>query len=224
MCGRYALYAPASQIAETFDLAPADLPDLSARYNIAPTSAVLGVHAYGGPTAERFRWGLIPFWADDPKKFGARMINARSETAHSSGAFKHAMAHRRLLVPASGFYEWEHRGDQKLPWFYRLQGDRVMALAGLWERWEGDGEEIRSCTILTTEANDLVEPVHDRMPVILPPAAWERWLDPDQRDPEAVRDLLHPYHGDDLVTWRVSQRVNRNDTEGEALVEPLDDA
>jgi len=219
MCGRFALYAPAGDLTEVFGVDV--LPELVARYNIAPTDEVLGVRAFsGGRMGELYRWGLVPWWSKDASG-GARMINARSEKAATAPAFRDAMAFRRLLVPASGFYEWRRVGGQRLPVFYRREDGAPMAFAGLWERWRGPDGELRSCTILTTDANDLVRPVHDRMPVILPPTAWTRWLDPDLHDPAEVQHLLAPYPREDLVAVPVSQRVNSVRNEGPELVDPV---
>lgn len=219
MCGRFALYAPASQIREVFgvDL----LPELTRHYNLAPTDSVMAIRQYPGERqADALRWGLLPFWAKDPKE-GARMINARSETVATHRAFKDCMAHRRCLVVASAFYEWEKQGKERLPWMFRPKQGQVMAFAGLWASWGRGDQRIESCTILTQEADATVQPIHDRMPVILDAPAWDRWLDPDQREPADLLDLLEPRASHDLAAVRVSQRVNnvRNDTSD--LTDPL---
>ena len=157
---------------------------------------------------EMLKWGLIPSWADDPG-IGARMINARSETVAEKPSFRRAFKERRCLIPADGFYEWQRTSGGKQPYYLRTKSGRPFAFAGLWESWDGDGSEIHSCTILTTDANDLVGEVHHRMPVILPPGDYELWLDPDVREPGELLPLLAPYPANDMEVYQVSRRVNR---------------
>lgn len=219
MCGRFALYAPASDIAEVFGVD--ELPEIVDRYNIAPTDPVLGIRAYeDGRMAEEYRWGLVPFWSKDAKG-AARLINARAEKAATAPAFREAMSRRRLLIPASGFYEWLKVGKDRLPTLFRLDSGLPMAFAGVWERWRGPDGVLRTCSILTTDANDVVRPLHDRMPVILPRRSWDAWLDPNQRDAAAVRHLLAPYALDDLEAVPVGTAVNNVKNEGPQLIEPV---
>ncbi len=158
------------------------------------------------------RWGLIPAWADDPS-LGDRLANARSETAATKPAFSQALRSRRCLVVADGFYEWRRTDGRKQPYFVGLQSDRPFGLAGPWERWEKGGEPVESCTILTTDANELMRPIHERMPVILPPDQYGLWLDPRCQDTDKLAKLLRPYPSKDMLAYRVSTVVNdpRND-------------
>jgi putative SOS response-associated peptidase YedK len=176
-------------IAEHFDLAGP--PELFPRYNVAPTQPVLAVRVAGvGREAVMLRWGLVPSWAKDLKQ---APINARAETAADKPTFRHALRKRRCLIPADGFYEWVALEGRKQPYCFRPGDGRPFAFAGLWERWEGPQGPVESCAILTTEANDLVRPVHDRMPVILPERHWRAWLDTDLQDAATVAPLLRPY-------------------------------
>lgn len=211
MCGRFTLRAPASEIAEAFSLFEA--PPFTPRFNIAPTQPVAAVRSdpdAGGPQRQFawLRWGLIPSWADDPS-IGNRMINARSESVAEKPAFRAALRRRRCLVLSDGFYEWQRAGRKKQPYFIHFRDDRPFAFAGLWETWEGpDHSAIESCTLLTTGPNDLMKPIHDRMPVILAPEHYDRWLDPNLQKPDEVVPLLGPYPGDELEALPVSPYVN----------------
>lgn len=214
MCGRFTLRKPASEIAQHFALFPDDvLSDLQLRprFNIAPGQPVLLVRADDAPgrrTAALARWGLVPSWAKDPA-MGNRLINARSETAPEKPAFRAAFRRRRCLIPADGFYEWQKQNGRKRPHFIRMRDDRLFALAGLWEAWEGqDHSALVTCTILTTEANRLLQPLHDRMPVILAADDYHTWLDPEA-DVETVRGLMRPFAEDALEHYPVSTLVNR---------------
>ncbi len=217
MCGRFALFAPSSSIAEVFGVALPDLPELVPRYNIAPTTGVLGVRRDGtARVAATFRWGLVPRWAPDLKG-GARMINARAETARTKPAFRDAFARRRLLIPASGFFEWRTEGKQKWPHFFSAADGAPLAFAGLWETWSKGDAPVHTATILTTSASAVVAPLHDRMPVILALADFDAWLDPTTPLDEAEA-LLRP--ADHLVARPVSQDVNSVRNDGPHLVEP----
>jgi putative SOS response-associated peptidase YedK len=180
-------------VAEAFDLP--EVPDLLPRFNIAPGQSVAVVREM--PQAQDrqlayLRWGLIPAWADDPS-IGDRLANARSKTVATKPSFRRAFRSRRCLVVADGFYEWQKINGRKHPYFVGLQSDRPFGLAGLWERWEKHGEPVESCTILTTEANELMLPIHERMPVIIPPEQYGLWLDPRCQDTEKLAKLLRPY-------------------------------
>ena len=207
MCGRFSLSQEASAIAELFDLA--EVPNLEPGYNIAPTQLVSTVLRTPHDRQLRMlRWGLIPAWAKDPA-IGARMINARSETVTEKPSFRTAFRHRRCLVVADGFYEWQRQERKKQPFYFRLQDQQAFAFAGLWEHWKApDDEVIESCTILTTEANELLRPIHDRMPVILDRKDYDLWLDPAVQNHEPLQHLLHPYQAEAMMSYPVSTKVN----------------
>ena len=217
MCGRYTLSTPAGRLAEEFQLD--STVEITPSYNVAPTQQVAAVlEDEGGRRLEMLRWGLVPSWAEDPE-IGARMINARSETAPEKPSFRSAFRRRRCLIAADGFYEWKRENGGKQPYYFRMQDGRPFAFAGLWESWEkGDGI-LRTCTILTTRANSVLEDIHDRMPVILPHDAYNAWLDPDA-DREELGELMIPYPGDDLETYPVSRFVNSPRNNDERCIEP----
>lgn len=207
MCGRFTLRSSPKAIADEFGLF--DVPDLSARYNVAPSQSVVVVRQQEAKGRELalLKWGLIPSWADDPA-IGNRMINARSETAASKPSFRRAFRSRRCLVVADGFYEWQKTDGKKQPIYIRLKNDHPFGFAGLWERWEKGDQPIESCTILTTDANDLMKPIHDRMPVIIPKGQYDLWLDPGCQDSEKLTKLLRPYSPDEMMAIPVSTLVN----------------
>ena len=223
MCGRYTLYASPSELADVFRLDPAALPELRARYNIAPTDEGLVVRrgaAGGARDPARMRWGLVPHWVDDPDDFPT-LVNARSETVREKASFRDAFRRRRCLVPASGFFEWQKRNG-KQPFHFRRSDGLPLALAGLWESWQApDGAKLASYTILTTEANDLVEPIHPRMPVVLDEAGGDRWLDPDA-DPDALVELLRPAPEEPLEAYPVTRRMNSPAFDEPSAVEPVE--
>lgn len=209
MCGRFTLRTPAHVLAQFFGVI--DVPDFSPRYNIAPTQNVLAVRLNDQHHREfvQLHWGLIPSWADDPS-IGSRMINARAESVRTKPSFRQAFQNRRCLIVADGFYEWQKQGAAKQPMLMSRQDGQPFAFAGLWERWQKGPQVIKSCTVITTEANDFMKPVHDRMPVILSPVDYDRWLTADPSDAE---QLLRPLLVDDLTMSPVSKIVNspRND-------------
>jgi putative SOS response-associated peptidase YedK len=219
MCGRYTLRTPVDILAEEFEITE-PLPEVPARYNIAPTQEVAAVLAEEDERhLEMLRWGLIPSWADDPA-IGSRMINARSETAAEKPSFRGAFKKRRCLIVADGFYEWQKVNGGKQPYYIHMEHGSPFAFAGLWEVWNKHGEEIRSCTILTTDANELVGEIHHRMPVILPSENYEFWLDPDMREAEPLLDLLRPYPDDVMQAYPVSKRVNKPSNDEPGCIEP----
>ncbi len=226
MCGRFALHAPAEALATLFDLS--EPPPLAPRYNIAPTQPVGIVRATAEDNTARewalVMWGLIPSWAKDPT-IGARMINARAETVAEKPSFRAAYKRRRCLVPASGFYEWQKAGKGKQPYYIAMESGDPFGIAGLWERWYGpDGGELQTCTLLTTEPNDLLEPIHNRMPVIIAPEDYAEWLDHSSEDRayfDAIGHLLRPYPAEEMVTYPVSTYVSNARNEGAACIEPL---
>ena len=215
---------PARVIAEVFGLD--DVPELSPRFNIAPTQAVAAVRARadGGRELVALTWGLIPSWSKD-RTIGSRLINARAETVGEKPAFRAALRARRCLVLADGFYEWQKLGTRKQPHHIRMRDGRPFAFAGLWERWTpAEGDPVESCTIITTLPNEVVAPIHDRMPVILAPADLDRWLDPGVRDPAAVAALLRPYPAGDMTAYPVSLRVNSPGADDPSCVVPTNAA
>ena len=217
MCGRYTLSTPAGRLAEEFQLDSS--AEIIPSYNVAPTQQVAAVlEDEGGRRLEMLRWGLVPSWADDPD-IGARMINARSETAPEKPSFRRAFRGRRCLIAADGFYEWKREEGGKQPYYFRMQDGRPFAFAGLWESWDKGGGELLTCAILTTRPNSVAEEIHDRMPVILPHDAYNAWLDPDA-DREELGELMIPYPGDDLETYPVSRFVNSPRNNDERCIEP----
>jgi len=222
MCGRYTLTVSARVLAGVFDVP--EMAGLQPRYNIAPTQPVVIVRATeaGDREMKTVRWGLIPFWAKEAK-IGARMINARGETAASKPAFRAAVKSRRCLVPADGFYEWMKIGSGKQPHLIRFTDQRPFAFAGLWECWRpADGEPVESCTIITTTPNDLVTQIHDRMPVILPESALAEWLAPEPMAPPRLEQLLIPNSPDEMEAFPVSTRVNKPGNDDAECIAPLD--
>ena len=222
MCGRFALTAPASTITEIFQVDV--LPDILPRYNVAPTTQVAAiVEEDGVRQMQTFKWGLIPFWAKDAK-IGNKMINARGETAASKPAFRAAFKKRRVLIIADGFYEWTREGKNKLPHLIGMKDDKPFAMAGLWERWTNKetDEEVRSCSIITIGPNELMGPIHDRMPVILDPADWDLWLDESVNDKDALQELIRPFPADRMKERRVSKLVNNVRNQGAELQAPFD--
>jgi putative SOS response-associated peptidase YedK len=210
MCGRYELHTHPAAIALAFGLAAP--PDIKPRYNIAPTQQVPIVrqNAAGARELVEVRWGLVPRWAKDPS-IGAKLINARAETAATRNAFSNAFRRHRCLLPADGFYEWKVTTGGKQPVRVAMKNGEPLGLAGLYERWLApDGTVLDSCTILTTPANALLAGVHDRMPVIIAPQDYTRWLDPAANE---VADLLAPYPAQAMTWYPISLRVNavRND-------------
>lgn len=225
MCGRFVAFTDPDGFARLLVVDDREARDLAPSYNVAPTDEVYAaVEERGRRTLATLRWGLVPAWADDAAG-GARLINARAETAADKPAFRDAFARRRCLIPADGFYEWRPgpRGA-KVPHFIHRPDGRPLVFAGLWASWrprEGGGPALRTCTILTTAANDALAGLHDRMPAILPTDAWDEWLDPDHPDPLVLRDLLAPAPDDALVFHAVTQEVNSVRNNHPGLVEPV---
>lgn len=205
MCGRFTLRAPAQVIVEQFQLS---LPVVwTARYNIAPTQPVLAVvqDTAGTRIARPMAWGLIPSWAKDPS-IASSLINARCETVAEKPSFRSAFRRRRCLIIADGYYEWQKVAGQKQPYLIHRPSHRPFGIAGLWETW---GESLyETCTLITTDANASLRPIHDRMPVVLEPEDYDRWLDPSQERPESLLSLLQPAAPDRLIAEPVSRHVN----------------
>lgn len=193
------------------------------RYNIAPSQPVASVLNDGSLRVVLAQWGLIPSWARDPR-MGQRLINARAETLTEKPAFKEPFRQRRCLILADGFFEWQKLPGTKTkrPFYFRLKSGRPFAFAGLWDQWSDRASGlVTTCAIITTEANALVRRVHDRMPVILPPPAYERWLRPGEVDPAELRGFLAPFPGEEMESYTVSQRVNDPATDDPECIRPL---
>jgi putative SOS response-associated peptidase YedK len=210
-------------LTEWFGIELEDMPWFAPSYNVAPQSVQPVVRPNRDTGAREFtllRWGLVPFWAKDPK-FGYSTINARAEEAAAKPAFRDALKKRRCLVPADAFYEWQRiDAKNKRPFAFAMKSGEPYAFAGLWDRWQGkENETLETFTILTTDPNELMEPVHNRMPVILEPKDYERWLDPETKDRPPV-DLLRPYPAERMRSWRVDQRVGNVRNNDAALLEP----
>jgi putative SOS response-associated peptidase YedK len=217
MCGRYKLTAKERWLSEYFNI-PAEDIEWAARWNVAPTDEVATIRQDRDEPKRVFakmRWGLIPYWAKDAS-IGAKTINAVCETAAEKPVFRESMRKRRCLIPADGFYEWKQIGRKKKQAYnIGMKDDGLFAFAGLWDRWkDGSGNVIESCTILTTEANSLLKPIHNRMPVILHPDDYDLWLDPGVTDPARVADLLKPFDAQQMRVYPVSSAVNsvKNDS------------
>jgi putative SOS response-associated peptidase YedK len=231
MCGRFTLTDPDQDLAAQFNLP--EIPDMQPRYNIAPTQPVAAVRVApdaASPDAAPVRelallhWGLIPFWAKDPK-IGSRMINARSETVAEKPAFRAAFRRRRCLVVADGFYEWQKLERGKQPFYVRLRNGQPFAFAGLWEQWKRpDDHVIESCTLLTTQPNNLIRPVHNRMPVILHPSDYDLWLDPEVQQADHLQPLLRAYPPEEMEAYPISRFVNHPDHDDARCIEPLADS
>ena len=219
MCGRFILTSPGKNIAEHFGLP--EEPKLSPRYNIPPTQQVPAIKMdTGGRRLEMLKWGLVPFWAKDAS-ISARLINARCETLSEKPAFRAAFKSRRCLIPANGFYEWMKERGKKQPYLFKFTDGSLFAFAGLWERWESkDGVALESCTIITTDANELVQPLHDRMPVILKNKDYALWLDPIAKR-EILQPLLIPYPSVEMKCYPVSPNVNKATYDNPDSIEPL---
>ena len=221
MCGRYSLIADLEDLARRFDFFSDQLA-LEAGYNIAPTQQVLTV--VGGNTRRGgfMRWGLIPHWAKNAS-IGSRMINIRAETAAEKPAFRDALRRRRCLVLADGFYEWQRTGGAKRPMRVVIRSGEPFAFAGLWSVWtDPDGNRIPSCAIITTEANDVLRPIHHRMPVILPREMEGLWLDKSLEDPGALGSVLTPYPSCETEVYEVSTLVNSAANDGPEVIAAVD--
>lgn len=213
MCARYTLFATAEQISGLFDIE--DLPEIQPRYNIAPSTIVPTVAELPGQKRAIMMavWGLVPVWADAESK---GIINARAESAVEKPAFRAAMKRRRILIPTSGFYEWRTEGGKKQPYFISMKGGDPFAFAGIWE----PRDEIPTCAILTTEPNAVVEPIHNRMPVIIGSDDFDLWLDP-KVDASQVAQLLRPYPAEEMQAYAVDRRVGNPRFDDPSAVAPV---
>jgi putative SOS response-associated peptidase YedK len=242
VCGRFVAVSSPALLAERFAVDEIGVTDDEAHYNVAPRAVVAAVRERGGEERRRalspLRWGLVPSWAKDTA-VGDRQINARAETLATKPAYRRAFERRRCIIPADGFYEWQKiampgsRRARKQPYFVHRGDGEPMAFAGLWEVWkvpdgsppvDGAGADgrLRTCTIVTTSANDSLRPLHERMPVILPESVWDLWLDRDVRDTGALQTLLVPAPDGVLEAYPVSPLVGKADNDGPELVRPVD--
>lgn len=208
MCGRLSQTTAAEKAARALETIN-ELPALPPRYNVAPSLPLAAIRQspQGRNEWVVLRWGLVPHWAKDAKA-GYKMINAKAETLTQRPAYRTAFRYRRCIVPADGFYEWKRDNKTKQPYYIRRQADEPLYFAGLWEHWEGNGEVLESCAIVTTGPNPLVQPLHDRMPLILTAEEAQIWLDVAITDPRRLQPLLKPYTSDDLTAYPVTPAVN----------------
>lgn len=222
MCGRFSQTASPEVIAQQFALD--DPPLFKPRYNIAPSQPIAAIRINPDTTTRKLvmlRWGLIPSWAKDPK-IGNQCINAKAETVAEKPSFRSAFKKRRCLVVATGFYEWQVQGRTKQPMWIGLRNNRPFAYAGLWERWTpAEGEPLETCTIITTEPNELMQSIHNRMPAILAPASYDQWLDPTFQQAEPLKALLRPYSSEELTAYPVSTLVNNPRHDAPQCLEPV---
>jgi putative SOS response-associated peptidase YedK len=224
MCGRYANYTSFKELAKYFGVPEITVPE-NPRYNIAPTQDVAAVRMSPegeGRELAMLRWGLIPHWAKDPA-IGSKTFNARAETVAEKPSFREPFKRRRCLIPADGFYEWRRRGDRKQPHYFYMSDGEPFAFAGLWDSWrnqDGEGEQVESCTIITTTPNELLSSYHDRMPVILKEADYDLWLDADVSKPALLTPLLRPVPADLMSSHPVSLLVNGVRTDEPSCIEP----
>ncbi len=222
MCGRFTLTVDPGDLQEAFpgvEVGSAPAP----RYNIAPTQPVAVIANNASNKLDYFVWGLIPSWAKDPE-IGSRMINARADTLAEKPSFRSAYHRRRCLIPASGFYEWkaEPGAKSKTPMYITMASGKPFAFAGLWELWQPkDGSQVFSCTIITTEPNEMMAQIHNRMPVSLPPETYSLWLDPNDRRPDELNGLLRPYPAEEMVAYPVSRQVNSPNNDAPELIIPM---
>jgi putative SOS response-associated peptidase YedK len=214
---RFAQKSSAKKVSKQFKVE--GVPPLVERFNVAPTQSVLVVREPDAREAVFLKWGLVPRWAKDPD-VGNRLINARAETVTEKPSFRDAFSRRRCLVPMEGFYEWARRGDSKRPFYFHMRDGEPFAVTGLWERWEGEGGPLETCTLLTTEANGLLASYHDRMPVIVRPEDYDLWLDAEVRGTETLLPLLRPYPREGMTAYAVSPVVNSPSNDSPSCVEP----
>jgi putative SOS response-associated peptidase YedK len=214
MCGRYSLHANPEVVALQFGLAQP--PEFKPSYNVCPGREILVVRTdrEGRRVARAHRWGLVPHWAKDPA-IGNKLANARGESLIERPAFRDAFRQWRCLVPASGFYEWQSRGGRKLPWYARPSDAELFALAGITALWQG----LRTVSLITTEPNELMQPIHDRMPVIIAPENYDAWLDPASRDAEQLMRFVQPYPASRMSAHRVGTRVSKPENDDPSLLE-----
>lgn len=221
MCGRFVSKAKKEEIEKEFKVEITGEDFIVPRYNIAPTQLIAAITEIENlREISLFKWGLIPKWAKD-ESMGSKLINARAETVHEKPSFRDAFRSRRCIIPASGFYEWQKTSKgAKQPFYFYLKGKEIFGFAGLWEEWldKQSGEITESCTIITTEANDVLKPVHDRMPVILKPESYEEWLNPKIKDTAKLQNLLVPFPPNEMSSHAVSRAVNSPSEDAPELI------
>ena len=221
MCGRSSLHDAPVSVLERFSLPPV-IPGFKPRYNIAPTQEQLTIFAdqNGRAQLRPLRWGLVPAWASD-RSIGARMINARADTLATKTSWEFLLRKRRCLILADGYYEWTSTDKSRTPMFFHLSGHRPFALAGIWDRWQSDGESLETCAIITTDPSPLAAKVHHRMPVVLSLDAAEEWIDESTRTRRAV-ELMAPYKEADLECYEVSRLVNSPANDSPECITPVE--
>ncbi|HEY5291217.1 MAG TPA: SOS response-associated peptidase [Burkholderiales bacterium] len=220
MCGRYNIVTDAQAFYDAYQVEAELGEGRLARYNVAPATEQLVIVAEGGHRAARWhRWGLIPHWAKDPA-IAYKAINARGESVAAKPAFRAAFRQRRCLVPATGFYEWKVQDGGKQPYLIRPASGGLISFAGLWETWAGPEGEVRSFTIITTEPNELMARIHDRMPAIIPREHYARWLDPALQDPAQIQPMIGSYPAGELQAIPVGRQINNARSQGPQLIEP----
>lgn len=231
MCGRYVSVSSPTILAERFKVEQVRVTETEHNYNVTPRAEVPVVaESHGERVLDLVRWGLVPSWAKDIK-IGDRLINARADKLAASNAYKRAFARRRCIVPADGFYEWQvvEGKKQKQPWFIRRRDGEPLAFAGLWEIWHDPNDpdqenapRVRSCVIITTDPNEVLAPIHDRMPVVLSESAWDEWLDADNHDTDRLQRLLVPAPPAEFEAWPVPLLVNKPANNGPELIDHVD--
>ncbi|MFC0476602.1 SOS response-associated peptidase [Robertmurraya beringensis] len=220
MCGRFSLTEEIYNLKRQFEFE--FFEEIGPRYNIAPSQMVLAIgQNKGGRKGAYLKWGLVPYWADDPK-IGYKMINARSEGIDEKPSFKQPFKQRRCLILSDGFYEWKKNGKEKQPYRFVMKDHKPFALAGLYDVWKKEGQSpIVTCTIITTTPNEVTEDVHDRMPVILKKEDYDTWLDPNNQDTTMLKSLLRPYPADEMVKYEISPLVNSPKNEVPEILQPM---
>ncbi|MGM0641458.1 MAG: SOS response-associated peptidase [Thermotogota bacterium] len=208
MCGRFVTYIPLEQIIKDFDIDISLIDDYTPNYNIAPTNEVLAIYEKDTQkTINKFRWGLVPFWADDPS-IGYKMINARAETLSERKTYKPLLKNKRCAIVSNGFYEWRTEGNQKIPYYIKLKNDKTFTFAGLYDIWTDDEEnKITSCTIITTSPNEKVEQIHDRMPVMLEKEETKKWIR-SENNFDYVKNMLTAKKSEEIDLYQVSTKIN----------------
>jgi putative SOS response-associated peptidase YedK len=222
MCGRFTQQRPTAELAEIFEAEPL-VDDPGGHFNVAPTDEAAVVVERGDRRAvTAYRWGLIPSWADDPR-IATRLFNARAETVATSGAFREGFRRRRCIVPVDGFYEWRREAGRRIPFLVTRDDGLPLALAGIWSAWRDPLSELtrRTFTIITTTPNEVMAGIHDRMPVVLEPDAWDLWLDPELLDTGELHGLLRPAPSGPLRLVEVRPLVNNVRNDGPELIVPV---